>query len=50
MEMTNFNEEFVIRTREIVSTKCIGEFKYDVTLLINCLLGLICLPIEHRSK
>ncbi|WP_066685027.1 HEPN family nuclease [Christensenella intestinihominis] len=39
-----FDVEFLNRTQELI--KDAGKTKYEVTFLLNCLLGLICLPIE----
>lgn len=50
MEMKNFNKEFVQRTKEIVTDLCQDDFKYDVTLLLNCLLGLVSLPTERTAR
>ena len=50
MEMKNFNKEFVERTKEIVVNMCHDDFEYDVTLLLNCLLGLVSLPTEKTSQ
>ena len=44
-EMKNFNKEFVERTRDILKRNYEIE-KYEVTLLLNCLLGLVSFPIE----
>lgn len=49
MEIKYFDKEFVERTKYIVQTQCKDEFTYDVTLLLNCLLGLVSLPTE-RTK
>lgn len=49
MEMKNFDKEFVERTKEIVQNHCKEQFEYNVTLLLNCLLGLVSLPTE-RTK
>lgn len=38
-----FNKEFLNRTKNIIDTYT-GE--YEDTLLLNCTLALICLPIE----
>ncbi len=38
-----FDKEFIIRTKEILEKY---DEKYEVTLLINCTLSLICMPIE----
>ena len=47
MEMTKFNKQFVERTKKIVHDYCTNGCEYDVTLLLNCLLGLVSLPIEQ---
>lgn len=44
----NFDKEFVERTLDILDRN-IGNEKYDVTLLLNCLLGLVTLPIEREK-
>lgn len=49
MEIKHFDKEFVERTRIIVQTQCKDDFEYDVTLLLNCMLGLVSLPTE-RTK
>ena len=49
MEITCFDKEFVERTKYIVETQCKDEFRYDVTLLLNCLLGLVSLPTERTD-
>ena len=49
MEIQYFDKEFVERTKIIVQTQCKDDFKYDVTLLLNCLLGLVSLPTERTS-
>ena len=49
MEIKHFDKEFVERTKMIVQTKCRDDFEYDVTLLLNCMLGLVSLPTE-RTK
>lgn len=44
----DFKKDFVLRTREIIETS--NELtKYDVTLLLNCLLGVLAYPIESLS-
>lgn len=49
-EMKNFNKEFVERTLTIIDEyKNDNERKYDVTLLLNCLCGLVTLPIERKK-
>ena len=49
-----FQRDFIARTLEIVEQyekyvmKCVSENQqFEVTLLINCLLGLLVLPKEH---
>ena len=49
MEIKHFDKEFVERTKIIVQTQCKDDFEYDVTLLLNCMLGLVSLPTE-RTK
>ena len=49
MEIKHFDKEFVERARIIVQTQCKDDFEYDVTLLLNCMLGLVSLPTE-RTK
>lgn len=39
-----FDKEFLSRTKYIIENY---KGEYEVTLLINCTLALICLPIEH---
>lgn len=42
-----FDKVFIQRTKEILD----GNFSdYDFTLLINCLMGLLVLPNERKSK
>lgn len=50
MEMKDFNIEFVKRTKEIIELTEKYYFKYEVTLLINCLTGLISLPTEKTGN
>lgn len=50
MEIKYFDKEFVERTKEIVQTQCKENFEYDVTLLLNCLLGLVSLPTERTPR
>ncbi len=47
MEMKNFDKEYVQRTKKIIETMP-KDYEYEVTLLLNCLNGLICLPIEKE--
>lgn len=45
MEYKDFYFDFVTRTIEILSSE---KTEYDVTLLINCLFGLIVIPTEYK--
>lgn len=47
--ITVFEKEFVERTKQILLEHD-GKEEYDVTFLLNCLLGLTVLPIEKRKK
>ncbi len=47
-EIRNFNKEFVERTIDILE-KCSKNTEYEVTLLLNCLLALVTLPIERNK-
>ncbi len=49
MEIKEFDKEFVERTKIIIQTQCNDKYPYDVTLLLNCLMGLVSLPTE-RTK
>jgi len=50
-EYTDFNKDVIERTIDIVeSYDEIKGKKYEVTLLINCLTGLLVLPKEILSK
>lgn len=42
-----FDEEFLKRTRSIIAHADL--LKYNVTLILNCTLSLICLPIERSN-
>ncbi len=50
MEMKDFKKDFVLRTKKLITDLCDDEFEYNVTLLLNCLMGLICLPVEETDK
>lgn len=50
MEMKTFNVDFVQRTKQIINEYCNDSCKYEVTLLINCLLGLISLPTVNTGS
>lgn len=39
----SFNKEFIERTKSILDKY---QGNYEVTLLMNCTLALVCLPIE----
>ena len=46
MEMGNFDKDFVERTKWIVENiSC----QYEITLLLNCMLALVSLPIEKTE-
>ncbi len=47
MEYPEFEIDFVKRTIEIWE-KLSNKTEYEVTLLINCLFGLIVIPTEHN--
>ena len=47
-EMKNFKIDFVKRTIFILNNHYKDE-KYEVTLLLNCLLALVSLPIELKK-
>lgn len=49
MEIKHFDKEFVERTKTIVQTQCKDDFEYDVTLLLNCMLGLVSIPTERTN-
>lgn len=46
--MKNFDSDFVKRTIEVLD-KCYETTEYEVTLLLNCLLALVSLPIERNK-
>lgn len=47
MEMVEFDREFVERTKWIIeNTSC----KYEITLLLNCMLALVALPTERTKS
>lgn len=48
MEYKDFNIDFVERTKEILE-KLSNKTDFDVTLLINCLFGLIVIPTESQD-
>ncbi len=44
----SFDKEFLKRTKSII--KHSDLLKYNVTLILNCTLSLICLPIERSNE
>lgn len=49
--MQDFNKEFVLRTKAIIENKEIEKAtEYDVTLLLNCLFGLISVATEATES
>lgn len=46
--MKKFDKDFVSRTMKILDD-CSGKTEYEVTLLLNCLLALVTLPIERNK-
>lgn len=49
MQFENFQKNFVDRTIKILEDLS-DETDYEVTLLINCLYGLIFFPTEHQYE
>lgn len=47
MQMNEFDRDFVERTKWIIQNV---DCKYEVTLLLNCMLGLVSLPIEKTGN
>ena len=47
-EMDNFNIDFVKRT--LYNINHYDGIKYEVTFLLNCLFGLVNLPIEREKN
>ncbi len=47
--MEDFKKNFVERTLEIIKNNY-GNTEYEVTLLLNCLLALVSLPIEMKKN
>ena len=47
-EMKNFKKDFVERTMGILND-CSRYTEHDVTLLLNCLLGMVTFPIEIQK-
>lgn len=43
-----FEKEFITRTQSII--KQADSIDYSVTLLLNCTLALVCLPIERSQN
>ena len=48
-EMNNFKKDFVERTIKILGD-CSRYTEHDVTLLLNCLLGMVTFPIEIQKN
>lgn len=48
-EMKDFKKDFVNRTIDILN-RCETNTEYNVTLLLNCLMGLIVQPIEDKKR
>ena len=47
MKLVDFNKEFVERTKWIIkNVSC----QYEITLLLNCMLALVSLPIERTGN
>ena len=46
--MHNFDKDFVKRTKNIIENIS-KSTEYDVTLLLNCLLALVTLPLEQKK-
>ncbi len=44
----NFDKDFVKRTEEVLLS-CYKNTEYEVTLLLNCLLALVSLPLERNK-
>ena len=49
MEIKKFDKEFVERTKRIIEATP-QDYNYEVTLLLNCLNGLISLPTERTKN
>lgn len=47
-EMKNFKRDFVERTIKVLNQNY-NDTRYEVTLLLNCLLGMVTLPIEEKK-
>ncbi|MCI8446208.1 MAG: hypothetical protein HFH31_01795, partial [Bacilli bacterium] len=47
-EMENFKKDFVKRTIDVLN-KTYNDSEYEVTLLLNCLCGMVTLPIETEK-
>lgn len=46
--MYKFDKDFVIRTKELLS-EFYDNTEREVTLLLNCLLALVVLPVERKN-
>lgn len=47
--MYRFDKDFVERTKELLNDAYYNT-KKEVTLLLNCLLALVILPIERKKR
>ena len=47
--MKRFDKEFIERTLEVLE-RLSPKTEYEVTLLLNCLLALVTLPIEREKE
>ncbi len=47
--MYKFDKDFVIRTKELLS-EFYDNTEREVTLLLNCLLALVVLPVERKKR
>ena len=47
--MYNFDKDFVERTKELLIESYYNTER-EVTLLLNCLLALVILPIERKKR
>lgn len=50
MEIKALDKEFVQRTKAVIEELYETGCTYEVTLLINCMLALVALPIERSSN
>ena len=50
MEIKHFDKEFVERTKYIIENIDHVAIKFEITLLLNCMMGLISLPTERTDS